>query len=94
MLTLFLSFRGRSGDEMHDYEYTFTNSRRRSNSNTQNLTDFKTKFENIEQEPVFEEELHGPNEQDETKDGLLEKTNSVDTSNSTTSDETYVKKEN
>jgi len=36
------------------------NARRRSNSSTLNTKDFKTKFETIEPEPVFEEELHGP----------------------------------
>lgn len=44
---------------MQDYGYTFTNARRRSNSSTQGLNDFKTKFETVEPEPVFEEELHG-----------------------------------
>ncbi|EEH35974.1 hypothetical protein PAAG_00297 [Paracoccidioides lutzii Pb01] len=51
---------GRSGDEMQDYDYNFTNARRRSNSSTQGLADFKTKFETIEPDPVFEEEVHGP----------------------------------
>ncbi|KAE8132270.1 hypothetical protein BDV38DRAFT_275205 [Aspergillus pseudotamarii] len=50
---------GRSGDEVHDYEYTFTNARRHSNSSTQGIADFKTKFETIEPEPVFEESFHG-----------------------------------
>jgi len=38
------------------------NARRRSNSSTHatSLGTFKTKFEQIEPEPVFEEELHGP----------------------------------
>lgn len=38
------------------------NARRRSNSSsyTAGLKDFKTKFETIDQDPVFEEELHGP----------------------------------
>ncbi|PGH17010.1 hypothetical protein AJ79_01394 [Helicocarpus griseus UAMH5409] len=51
---------GRSGDEMQDYGYKFTNARRRSNSSTQGLSDFKTKFETVEPEVVFEEEMHGP----------------------------------
>jgi hypothetical protein len=39
-----------------------TNPRRRSNSSTHvaGAKDFKTKFETVEPEPVFEEELHGP----------------------------------
>ncbi|KAJ5150545.1 uncharacterized protein N7500_010734 [Penicillium coprophilum] len=48
---------GRSGDEMQDTDYSFANARRRSNSSTQGLADFNTKFETFEPEPVFEEEL-------------------------------------
>ncbi|CRG85561.1 Nucleoporin nup132 [Talaromyces islandicus] len=48
---------GRSGDEVQDFEYNFTNARRRSNSSNQGLSDFKTKFETVEVEPVFEEEM-------------------------------------
>lgn len=36
------------------------NARRRSNSSVQGISGFKTKFETIEPEPVFEEDLHGP----------------------------------
>ncbi|KAA8644870.1 uncharacterized protein ATNIH1004_009079 [Aspergillus tanneri] len=50
---------GRSGDEVQDYDYNFTNARRYSNSSTQGIADFKTKFETREPEPVFEEHLHG-----------------------------------
>jgi hypothetical protein len=37
------------------------NARRRSNSSsyTAGLKDFKTKFEHIETDPVFEEDIHG-----------------------------------
>lgn len=52
------SFRGRSGEEIQDYEYSFTNARRRSNSSTQGLADFRTKFEAEDPEPVFEEAQH------------------------------------
>ncbi|KAJ5810901.1 hypothetical protein N7447_010417 [Penicillium robsamsonii] len=48
---------GRSGDEMQDTDYSFANARRRSNSSTQGLADFNTKFEAFEPEPVFEEEV-------------------------------------
>ncbi|PTU17693.1 hypothetical protein P175DRAFT_0511921 [Aspergillus ochraceoroseus IBT 24754] len=51
---------GRSGEEVQDYEYTFMNTRRHSNSSVQSISGFKTKFEAIEPEPVFEEDLHGP----------------------------------
>lgn len=52
---------GRSGDEMEDYGYVFTNARRHSNASSHGnaLADFKTKFETVEAEPVFEEEFHG-----------------------------------
>lgn len=53
-------FRGREGDEIEDYSYNMANPRRRSNSSTHVIKDFKTKFETVEPEPVFEEELHGP----------------------------------
>ncbi|KAF2127080.1 hypothetical protein P153DRAFT_344365 [Dothidotthia symphoricarpi CBS 119687] len=50
---------GREGDEVEDMRYNLTNARRRSNSLTFQMKDFKTKFETIEPEPVFEEEIHG-----------------------------------
>ena len=58
--------RGTPGDESQDYGYNFTNERRRSNSSTQGRTigDFKTKFEAVEADPVFEEEFHGPQKED------------------------------
>lgn len=59
--------RGTLRDEANDYGYQFTNARRRSNSSTQVLGDFKTKFETNEADPVFEEELHGPSEEDMEK---------------------------
>ncbi|KAE8376469.1 hypothetical protein BDV26DRAFT_265363 [Aspergillus bertholletiae] len=60
---------GRSGDEVHDYEYTFTNARRHSNSSTQGIADFKTKFETIEPEPVFEENLQVVQSEQHSVDG-------------------------
>ena len=74
--------RGREGDESQDYGYTFTNQRRRSNSSNQVLGDFKTKFETIDQDPVFEEQLHGPTHEDkEVEEGsTLSKEESTDTS--------------
>jgi hypothetical protein len=65
---------------MNDYGYTFANSRRRSNSSTQALGDFKTKFEAADQDPVFEEELHGPTRADTEESNALEKEESTDTS--------------
>jgi hypothetical protein len=52
--------RGREGDELDDSTYNMVNARRRSNSSTYAAKEFKTKFETVEPEPVFEEELHGP----------------------------------
>lgn len=53
----FAAFRGRSGEEVQDYDYNFTNARRRSNSSNHGLSEFKTKFETVDREPVFEEEF-------------------------------------
>ena len=46
---------------MEDYEYNLTKPRRRSNSfsTAAGHKDFKTKFETVEPEPVFEEEMMG-----------------------------------
>ena len=58
--------RGHPGEEASDYGYTFAQARRRSNSSTgNNLADFKTKFETVETDPVFEEEYHGAGVDDE-----------------------------
>ena len=74
--------RGTPGDESQDYGYNFTNARRRSNSSTHShhITDFKTKFEAVEADPVFEEELHGAKTQmdDEGDVSHLEKGESAD----------------
>lgn len=73
-----LSFqRGREGEESQDYGYNFANARRRSNSSTQALGDFKTKFETVEADPVFEEELHGARPEDGE---ALDKEESTDSS--------------
>ena len=82
VLTPLLPTRGRDGDEAHDYGYNFTNTRRRSNSISQTLGDFKTKFEAIETEPVFEEELHGPAHEEDDKENLT--LNKAETSDSST----------
>ncbi|KAJ5319419.1 hypothetical protein MYU51_006853 [Penicillium brevicompactum] len=57
---------GRSGEEVQDYDYSFTNARRRSNSSIQGLADFSTKFEALDPEPVFEEQ-HASESSDVTK---------------------------
>ena len=58
--------RGPVGDEVNEEgEFHFTKTRRRSNSSaaTHDSGHFKTKFDVNEQEPVFEEALHGPPEE-------------------------------
>ncbi|KAH7193158.1 uncharacterized protein B0J16DRAFT_381045 [Fusarium flagelliforme] len=56
---------GTVNDDIAGEQFTFTNTRRRSNSSSfSHITDFKTKFEVNEPEPVFEEALHGPEEED------------------------------
>lgn len=59
------SRRGNAGEEVYDQGFNMANARRRSNSSSfgNNLHDFKTKFDVNEPEPVFEESLHGPEEE-------------------------------
>jgi hypothetical protein len=54
--------RGVNGEEIMDVDINFTNARRRSNSSNYGPGAWivKTKFEENETEPVFEEDLHGP----------------------------------
>jgi len=59
---------GSVGLEVEDEMFNFTNARRRSNSSSYSsghLENFKTKFEFNEPEPVFEEGVHGPEEEKE-----------------------------
>ncbi|TDZ26946.1 hypothetical protein Cob_v000198 [Colletotrichum orbiculare MAFF 240422] len=57
---------GNAGEEVVDEDFRFTNARRRTNSSgyADNLQLFKTKFDVNEPEPVFEESIHGPTEED------------------------------
>ena len=80
------SRRGTLSDEADDSGYNFVNQRRRSNSSTQALNDFKTKFEAVDQEPVFEEELHGPTEDEVEHASVLSKEDSNDSSYSASVD--------
>ena len=73
--------RGTPGDESLDYGYKFTNARRRSNSSSHghSIGDFKTKFEAVEADPVFEEEYHGAKDDAKLDEHLgLEKRDSAD----------------
>lgn len=78
--------RGMPGDEQQDLGYNFNNARRRSNSSSHShaIGDFKTKFETIETDPVFEEEYHGAHDAEEEEHHGLEKADTAD-SNSTAS---------
>jgi hypothetical protein len=82
--------RGNPGEEVVDEAFTFTKDRRRSNSTgyANNLSDFKTKFDINEQEPVFEETIHGP--EDDGED--LAKTETSDSGHSTAADDEKVSK--
>jgi len=53
---------GTMADDVMDHSFKFTNARRRSNSSTasHHINEFKTKYEVIDTEPVFEESVHGP----------------------------------
>lgn len=79
--------RGRPGEESDDYDFKFTNARRRSNSssNGHGLSAFKTKFETVDQDPVFEEELHGAPAEEEHL--ALDKEESADSISSASIDE-------
>jgi len=52
---------GVEGEEIQDSGFNMSNARRRSNSSSYaaGLKDFKTKFEQIDADPVFEENIHG-----------------------------------
>jgi hypothetical protein len=69
--------RGAVGDEVEDIRPNMANARRRSNSSTHNLKDFKTKFETIETEPVFEESIHGPMGEELEKQSTTSTENSI-----------------
>lgn len=86
--------RGREGVEAEDLGYNIVNSRRRSNSSTQALGDFKTKFEVDEVDPVFEEELHGPTEEEVEKASMasLDKEDSTDSARSVDGEDNVDKK--
>ena len=96
--TLRMLLRGTPGDESQDYGYNFTNARRRSNSSSHShhhITDFKTKFEAVEADPVFEEEVHGAkiDVEDEGEMSHLEKGESADSiSTASVDDEELAKK--
>ncbi|KAI4087573.1 MAG: hypothetical protein LQ344_006691 [Seirophora lacunosa] len=81
---------GTPGEEGQDYGYKFTNARRRSNSSSHGhaISDFKTKFEAVESEPMFEENFHGvPGEELEAEHRGLAKAESADSTSSVSVDD-------
>ena len=82
-------YRGMPGDEQHDLGYNFVNARRRSNSSSHShaIGDFKTKFEAVETDPVFEEEYHGGQNYEDDEHTGLEKADTVDSNSSASIDE-------
>ena len=93
---LIITPRGTPGDESQDYGYNFTNARRRSNSSSHGhaIGDFKTKFEAVEADPVFEEEYHGAKDDAGVDEHLgLEKGDSADSiSSGSIEEEEHAKK--
>ncbi|KAL8842856.1 MAG: hypothetical protein Q9176_002492 [Flavoplaca citrina] len=80
---------GTPGEEGQDYGYNFTNARRRSNSSSYGhaISDFKTKFETVEAEPMFEEEYHGAQDDDMDEEHIgLEKADSADSTSTASVD--------
>jgi hypothetical protein len=71
-----------------------TGTRRRSNSsNHGSLNDFKTKFEHVETDPVFEEEYHGPAGAEDYEHSAIEKEESAEsTSGASIEEEEHAKK--
>ena len=82
-------YRGMPGDEQQDLGYNFVNARRRSNSSSHShaIGDFKTKFEAVETDPVFEEEYHGAQNYEDDEHTGLEKADTVDSNSSASIDE-------
>lgn len=82
-----IHFRGIHGEEIQDEGFNLNNARRRSNSSSYaaGLKDFKTKFEQVEHEIVFEESVHGAD------DNYLSRVD-TESSASTTSGSDEVKK--
>lgn len=92
-LTFNVQHRGAIGEEILDEEdFNFTQPRRRSNSSgfAHRIRDFKTKFDVNEPEPVFEESIHGPQEEESGED-VSNKTEPSDSGRSS-DDEKLMKK--
>ncbi|KAI4289370.1 MAG: hypothetical protein L6R35_001371 [Caloplaca aegaea] len=87
---------GTPGEEGQDYGYKFTNARRRSNSSSHGhaISDFKTKFEAVESEPMFEETFHEARreELDAEHMGLAKAESAGSTSSVSVDDEEHTKK--
>lgn len=94
--SLSLRARGHPGEEGQDYGYKFTNARRRSNSSSlgHDISNFKTKFETVESDPMFEEDFHGARDEDADEHMGLEKAESAEsTSAASVEEEDHAKKD-
>jgi hypothetical protein len=83
--------RGVNGEEVQDQGFNMANARRRSNSSsyTAGLKDFKTKFETIDAEPVFEEGFHDV--PDDSEDLLAARRVNTESSDSSVDDDDKAK---
>lgn len=77
MQFILTSCRGRHGEELEDMDdfYRPSKPRRRSNASAQLLDAMTSKFEVVEAEPMFKEDIHGPTANDYA---VLEKTMSME----------------
>lgn len=75
---------GNMEDDIMDEDFTFTNPRRRSNSSSfsHSARTFKNKFEVHDDEPVFDESIHGPLAEEEEEHDDLSKTDSSESGRS------------
>ncbi|KKA28749.1 hypothetical protein TD95_003281 [Thielaviopsis punctulata] len=77
---------GEIGDDLlDDDEFNFTHARRRSNSSSfsHNVRSFTTKFD-VNDDPVFEEDMHGPSEDEADAEPLAKVDTSESASNAST----------
>lgn len=83
---------GQPGEEAHDQGFTFAAARRRSNSSAHTMNDFKTKFEDVEDEPVFDEATHGPGLEQVDGTISLSKEDTAESTSSSVEEEEHAKK--
>lgn len=72
---------GSMGGEMYDEDFNFHKTRRRSNSSSvdNHIREFKTKWEVNETDPVFEEDVHGAENDEDAAKSVSSETGSSST---------------